>query len=196
MADYDAIIVGAGHNGLAAAAVLAKQRLKVLVLEKNKYVGGMASTVEHLKGYKHDVAASVLFPLSDEVVEDLELKTHGLDVIETPVMSCSFGVPAENPVRVVVLHRSNVGLGDRAFEGPRLDNLDKPPEVGARRIEQGRVPLDRFGPLSLGIRGPELAGLGNQDPALGPGLANFGVSRELCHFTPSAGRDHTITAPM
>ena len=65
MADYDAIIVGAGHNGLAAAAVLAKQRLKVLVLEKNKYVGGMASTVEYLKGYKHDVAASVLFPLSD-----------------------------------------------------------------------------------------------------------------------------------
>ena len=98
MADYDAIIVGAGHNGLAAAAVLAKQRLKVLVLEKNKYVGGMASTVEHLKGYKHDVAASVLFPLSDKVVEDLELKTHGLDVIETPVMSCSFGVTGENPV--------------------------------------------------------------------------------------------------
>jgi hypothetical protein len=49
-----------------------RQRLKVLVLEKNKYVGGMASTVEHLKGYKHDVAASVLFPLSDKVVEDLE----------------------------------------------------------------------------------------------------------------------------
>ncbi len=53
MADYDAIIVGAGHNGLAAAAILAKQRLKVLVLEKNRYVGGMASTVEYLKGYKH-----------------------------------------------------------------------------------------------------------------------------------------------
>jgi phytoene dehydrogenase-like protein len=34
MADYDAIVVGAGHNGLAAAAVLAKERLKVLVLEK------------------------------------------------------------------------------------------------------------------------------------------------------------------
>ena len=54
--------------------------------------------MEHLKGYKHDVAASVLFPLSEKVVEDLELKSYGLDVIDTPVMSCCFGVPGENPV--------------------------------------------------------------------------------------------------
>ena len=47
MADYDVIVIGAGHNGLAAAIILVREGLKVLSLEKNKYVGGMASTVEY-----------------------------------------------------------------------------------------------------------------------------------------------------
>jgi len=74
MADYDVIVIGAGHNGLAAATILAREGLKVLSLEKNKYVGGMASTVEYFEGFKFDVAASILFPLSDKVVEALEPK--------------------------------------------------------------------------------------------------------------------------
>ena len=81
--DYDAIVVGAEHNGLAAATILAKEGLKVLNLEKNKYVGGMASTIEYFKGFKHDVGASVLFPLSERIVEDLELEKYGLKVIDT-----------------------------------------------------------------------------------------------------------------
>ena len=44
----DAIIIGAGHNGLAAAAFLARNRVRVLVLEKNDYVGGMAGSREIL----------------------------------------------------------------------------------------------------------------------------------------------------
>ncbi len=64
MADYDVIIIGSGHNGLAAATVLVKEGLQVLCLEKNKYVGGMAATVEHFKGFKHDytVFFSVAIP--------------------------------------------------------------------------------------------------------------------------------------
>jgi len=71
MADYDVIVIGAGHNGLAAATILVREGLKVLSLEKNKYVGGMASTVEYFEGFKFDVAASILFPLGDKVVEAL-----------------------------------------------------------------------------------------------------------------------------
>ena len=59
-----AIIVGAGHNGLASAALLAKRGLRVLVLEKNRYVGGMAGTREILSGCRNDVGASLLFPLA------------------------------------------------------------------------------------------------------------------------------------
>ncbi len=57
MSDYDAIVVGAGHNGLAADAVLAKANLRVLVLEKQRYVGGMAGTTEYFKGFRHNVGA-------------------------------------------------------------------------------------------------------------------------------------------
>jgi phytoene dehydrogenase-like protein len=62
--DYDAIVVGAGHNGLAAAALLAKRGLRVLCLEKNGYAGGMAGTREILSGCRNDVGASLLFPLA------------------------------------------------------------------------------------------------------------------------------------
>ena len=60
MADYDAIVVGAGHNGLSAATTLAKEGLKVLTVEKNSYVGGMATTRELFKGFKHNVGAWLL----------------------------------------------------------------------------------------------------------------------------------------
>ena len=61
--DYDVIVVGAGHNGLAATALLAKRGFRVLCLEKNAYVGGMAGTREILSGCRNDVGASLLFPL-------------------------------------------------------------------------------------------------------------------------------------
>ena len=64
MRETDVVIVGAGHNGLAAGALLAKRGLRVLLLEKNRYVGGMAGTREILAGCRNDVGASLLFPLA------------------------------------------------------------------------------------------------------------------------------------
>ncbi|MDT5321812.1 MAG: hypothetical protein QOD88_4334 [Mycobacterium sp.] len=55
MSDYDAIVIGAGHNGLVAANELAKQGAKVLVLEGAHFLGGMAATRELFDGYKHSV---------------------------------------------------------------------------------------------------------------------------------------------
>ena len=51
MNDYDAIIIGAGHNGLTNAAYLAKAGLKVIVLEKNEYIGGAAVSRELHEGW-------------------------------------------------------------------------------------------------------------------------------------------------
>ena len=54
---FDVAIVGAGHNGLIAAAYLAKAGLNVAVFEKNGWVGGMSSTYEFIPGYKFSTGA-------------------------------------------------------------------------------------------------------------------------------------------
>ena len=71
MADYDAIVIGAGHNGLTAAAVMARGGLRVLCLEKNQFTGGMASTTELIRGYRFELAGSVQFPVPNEIYDDL-----------------------------------------------------------------------------------------------------------------------------
>src|SRR5262249_34538633 len=92
--DYDVIVVGAGHNGLAATALLAGRGFRVLCLEKNAYVGGMAGTREILKGCRNDVGASLLFPLGKGLAEELELERYGVAYIHLPVMASD--VPAQD----------------------------------------------------------------------------------------------------
>jgi phytoene dehydrogenase-like protein len=98
MQDPDVIIVGAGHNGLAAGALLAKRGLRVLNLEKNRYVGGMAGTREILDGCRNDVGASLLFPLAPGLAEELELAHYGVELLELPIMSCSIAAPGDPPL--------------------------------------------------------------------------------------------------
>src|ERR1700684_905129 len=59
--DYDAIVVGAGHNGLTAAAILQRAGLRTVCLEANTYAGGMAATVELIDGFRYEIAGSVQF---------------------------------------------------------------------------------------------------------------------------------------
>lgn len=98
MSDLDAIVIGAGHNGLAAAATLVKSGAKVLVLEKNGYVGGMTGTREILKGCRNEVGASCLFPLSQEVVDDLDFEGNGAEFIDLPVMAVNLPNAGTKPL--------------------------------------------------------------------------------------------------
>ena len=84
---FDCIIVGAGHNGLATALVLARNGRRVLVLEKNNFVGGMGGTREILKGCRNEVGASCLFPLSAEIKHYFDFEAHGVEMIPLPVMA-------------------------------------------------------------------------------------------------------------
>ena len=93
----DVVLVGAGHNGLAAGALLAKRGLRVLLLEKNRYVGGMAGTREILAGCRNDVGASLLFPLARGLAEELELARYGVELLDLPIMSCSLSAPGDPP---------------------------------------------------------------------------------------------------
>ncbi|WP_183101136.1 phytoene desaturase family protein [Nocardioides pelophilus] len=84
---YDAIVVGAGHNGLTAATVLQQAGLRTLVLEAKRYAGGMASTVELFDGFRFEIAGSVQLPTSAVVSKELGLDT--LPQVDLDVMSVS-----------------------------------------------------------------------------------------------------------
>jgi phytoene dehydrogenase-like protein len=79
--NYDAIIIGGGHNGLITAAYLAKAGKKVLVLEKRYLVGGASVTEEIFPGFKYSVFSYVVSLLRPDIVRDLQLPRHGLAIL-------------------------------------------------------------------------------------------------------------------
>jgi phytoene dehydrogenase-like protein len=82
MADYDVVIVGAGHNALVCAGYLAKAGYRVGVFERRSVVGGAVVTVEHVPGYRFDLGGSAHILINHtSVVSDLSLGDYGLEYI-------------------------------------------------------------------------------------------------------------------
>ena len=78
----DALVIGAGHNGLVCAGYLARAGLKVTVLERRGVVGGAAVTEEFHPGFRNSVASYPVSLLEPKVIRDLELAEHGLRIVE------------------------------------------------------------------------------------------------------------------
>lgn len=78
---YDCVVIGGGHNGLVAAAYLAKAGKSVCVLERRHVLGGCATTEELWPGYKVSTAAYVVSLLLPEIIRDLRLKHYGFTIL-------------------------------------------------------------------------------------------------------------------
>ncbi|MES2782963.1 MAG: NAD(P)/FAD-dependent oxidoreductase [Pseudomonadota bacterium] len=82
---YDALIIGAGHNGLVCAFYLARAGLKVRIVERRDVVGGAAVTEEFHPGFRNSVASYTVSLLQPKVIADMKLVDHGYRVIERPI---------------------------------------------------------------------------------------------------------------
>jgi phytoene dehydrogenase-like protein len=129
--DYDAIVIGAGHNGLVAANYLARGGKRVLVLESRDVLGGACTTEELIKGAQWSSCAFIAGLLRPEIIAELELKRHGLDLYQGDALG-------------FVLYRD----GSHFMMWKELDRtlreLEKYSEKDARRFLDFGLRLQRF----------------------------------------------------
>lgn len=78
---YDAVVIGAGHNGLTCGAYLARAGLKTLVLERRDVIGGAAVSEETVPGFTFSTFSYLMSLLHPKVIADLELRRHGFEVL-------------------------------------------------------------------------------------------------------------------
>ncbi|MCK5275087.1 MAG: NAD(P)/FAD-dependent oxidoreductase [Alphaproteobacteria bacterium] len=121
---YDAVIVGGGHNGLTAAAYLARAGLTVNVLERRDIVGGAAVTEEFHPGYRTSTASYVVSLLRPEVVRELELHRHGYETI-----------PLENTFTPMPDGRSILLTGDEAANAREIGQFSAADHAAMLRFD-------------------------------------------------------------
>jgi phytoene dehydrogenase-like protein len=166
---YDAIIIGGGHNGLTCAAYLAKAGRKVLVLERRYLVGGAAVSEEIYPGFKYTVCSYVVSLLRPEVIRELELAKHGLHIM--PILT-SFA-PMENG-DYLAIHADDPSTYEEIKRHSKRD-AEMFPLFSQLMYEMahavkpilGTVPMDPSSPGLRGVRdlgqlGKHLKGLGKE----------------------------------
>ena len=158
MSDYDTIVIGAGHNGLICATLLARVGHSVLLVEANDRVGGLAADREFFPGF-HAPVANTLYALPTAVIRDLRLQEHGfLPATETlPLIALS---PDAAPVTITGDTVLGAGEADNAAYPAYRQQLDTfqralvpfwsrtMPRIGAK----ARKALTSFGYMGLKLR--------------------------------------------
>ena len=172
---YDAIIVGAGHNGLTAAAYLAGAGLSTLVLERRDIVGGCCVTEEISPGCRASTTSYIASMLRPEIIRDLELASHGLRMVAcdppllVPFLNGRIIRWQSTPEKTAEEFRQYSERDARTFR--RVDNqlkklarylqpffLEPPPKIEARGLD-ALGELLRVGKRFRSISGEEIAQL-------------------------------------
>ena len=168
MQQFDAVIIGAGHNGLTCAAYLGMAGLTVKVVERRNCVGGAAVTEEFHPGFRNSVAAYTVSLLNPKVIADLRLNDHGLRIVERRAQNF---LPAPDGRSLLSAEGRTVG------EIAKLNDRDAERYVAFDRELDMAVDVLR----DLVLRAP---------PNLGHGLAGFGelikagaLGRKLRHLS-------------
>jgi phytoene dehydrogenase-like protein len=170
--DYDAVVVGGGHNGLTAAAYLARAGLSTLVVERREIVGGACVTEEIAPGCRASTTSYIASMLRPEVIRDLDLPRHGLRMVPCdPALFVPFpdGTSAawwserDRTVRALEAlspadARTFLRVDDELKKLARYLQpffLEPPPDVGARGLP-GLLEALRVGKRFRGITGGEI----------------------------------------
>jgi len=102
MAKYDSIIIGSGINSLVAAAMLSKSGRKVLVLESRNEIGGLASTIEFVPGFKCNMVYDTVKWIDPRVLSKLKIESQGFNIIHSDVKRIALGKENQH----IVFHNS------------------------------------------------------------------------------------------
>jgi len=171
MATYDAIVIGAGHNGLIAAAYLAKAGKKVLVVEARNVLGGVAATEEIFPGFKYSACNHLASSFSEKVIADLYLKKQGLELLRLdPLLFApspdgnSLVIPrdAAQAVEQIGRHSKNDASRYPAFCA-RLKTLSEFLRTLYGLSLPDKANPGNFNPVKLLKAGLKFHGLGNKD---------------------------------
>jgi phytoene dehydrogenase-like protein len=144
MTGYDAVVIGAGHNGLTAALLMQRAGLRTVCLESKLYSGGMASTVELFDGFKFEIAGSVQLPTSAVVAGELGIDK--LPTVDLEVMSVSLRGIGDEPLiyytdlMQLMDHVSEVHGGDVMIAMAGLMEWCQAPLRALGRFEAGTAP--------------------------------------------------------
>ncbi|HKQ52869.1 MAG TPA: NAD(P)/FAD-dependent oxidoreductase [Pyrinomonadaceae bacterium] len=149
---YNAIVIGGGHNGLVNAAYLARAGKKVLVLERRHVLGGAAVTEEVFPGFKFSVCSYVVSLLRPEIIRELDLPRHGLEILPldgtfTPMLDGDYLWRVNDHARTRREIARHSKLDAEAYD-----------EYGKAMVEMGRFVKPILGmtppdPTSLNVKG-------------------------------------------